>query len=519
MKKKSFIVIAVLLLLLVVFFWFRSTYIVLDSGIFRRDAAELDLRDTDLTVEEYERLTAALPGCQVHWLIPFQGESLDPESRHLRVQSITVEDMAALKYFPNLETIDMRACTDYEAILQVQKMYPDVEIAWLIPFQGNALESNSESLTVSHISDADVEMLKNFSNLKTIDARSCADLGSILQLQLEHPEYQILWTVAIGSHSFDQDTTALEIADADIPQLMERLRYLPHLETVTFTGNIPGNDNILELKTAYPEVTFIWDFPLCGVTVNSNDTEIDLSKIKMTSVDEVENSLKYFNRLERVVMCQCGIPSEEMDALWKRHPDIRFVWSVMIGTKWVRTDETTFMPWKLGFGRDGNPRMTNAHTKEMKYLVDVMCMDIGHMNITDLSFLNYMPNMEYLLLCSNFTDDISPLANLKKLRYLEMFQNSVTDLSPLAECTALEDLNITYNPFQDVTPLLELENLQNIWISGWMIPEDQLKMLHEAFPDAKIVDDSTRSTAEGWRDLPNYFAQRDLFGLWYMTTP
>ena len=79
-------------------------------------------------------------------------------------------------------------------------------------------------------------------------------------------------------------------------------------------------------------------------------------------------------------------------------------------------------------------------------------------------------------------------------------------------------MNLCYNPFQDITPLLGL-NLKNIWISGWMLPKDQLELLHASFPDATIVDNSPRSTARGWRELPNYFAQRDLLGLWYMTTP
>ena len=85
---------------------------------------------------------------------------------------------------------------------------------------------------------------------------------------------------------------------------------------------------------------------------------------------------------------------------------------------------------------------------------------------------------------------------------------------------ALPDCQIRWLvPFQDITPLLELENLQNIWVCGWILPEDQLNMLHEAFPNARIVEDSTRSTGAGWRDLPNDFAQQDLLDLWYMTTP
>ncbi len=541
MKKKRIAIALVAALLLVGAVWFQNTYIILGIKICRRDATELDLsgiqlknvsgitqlrglekldlRGTGLRVESYEQITAAFPECEVLWEVPFQGEYLDPHSESLTIDSITEEEMEVLGYFTGLKTLDMRSCADYTAAWRLQQMYPEVDVAWTVPFQGVSLNDDIEILAISSVKMEEMDKLQCLSKLKTIDARGCSDLDAVMALQETFPQYQVLWLVDICGSTFDQDTKALEIADADAEELMKDLCYLPQLQSVTLTGTVPDNDAVLELKQAYPEVTFIWDFQLCGVTVSSDAVEIDLSNIKMESVDAVENSLKYFNRLERVIMCKCGISSEEMDALWKRNPEVRFVWSVRVGSYWVRTDVTTFMPWKLGFGRNGAGNMNNSHCGEMKYLVDVVCMDLGHMDVKDLSFLNYMPNMEYLLLCENYFSDITPMASLKKLKYLEMFENSVKDLSPLASCTALEDLNLCYNPFQDVTPLLELENLQNIWLSGWMVPKDQLELLYEAFPDATIVHDSGRSTGRGWRDLPNYHAQRDLLELWYMTTP
>ena len=538
-KTLSFLGICVVLLLACTF-WFSSNFALVNGTPYSLDTTDLnlsgdqlkrpetiarlsqletaDLRNTGLTPEDYEMLRNTLPDCEILWLVPFQGAYLDPNSTSLTISSITEEEMALLKYFPGLECIDMRACTDVDAILKLRKMLPDCDIQWMVPFQGDHLDYATEVLTLSTLTEEDITAIGYFPNLKAINATDCTDLGMVTKLAQTYPDCRVQWQVPLGDQMYPSDIVDLTLSDANTVELTAQLAYLTRLESVTFTGIIPENDAIYELKQIYPNVDFIWDFILCGVTVNSNDVEIDLSDIQMESVDEVEQSLKYFNRLEKVVMCKCGISNEDMDALWKRNPEVRFVWSVLFGSARVRTDTIDFMPWKLGYTRNGKGPMNDHDARNLKYLVDVVVMDLGHNSIHDLSFLYNMPNMEYFMMCECYATDITPLASLKKLKYFEMFENRVMDLSPLAECTALEDVNLCYNPFQDITPLLGL-NLKNIWISGWMLPKDQLELLHEAFPNATIVDNSPRSTGAGWRDLPNYFAQRDLLGLWYMTTP
>ena len=271
-----------------------------------------------------------------------------------------------------------------------------------------------------------------------------------------------------------------------------------------------------------PDAEFHWQFCVCGVLTDSDAAELDLSGIPMESVAEVEESLHLFNGLEKVIMCDCGIPSEEMDALWKRHPETRFVWTVSVAKARFRTDTTALIFFTYGYSGDDTKQGDDIRDKdcgEMKYLVDLVCLDIGHMSIRDLSFLEYMPNMEYLLLCDNGIRDITPVGGLNKLKYLETFNNPISDLSALAGCTALEDLNFTYNTPKDVTFLKELPNLKNLWATGGLLTKDQVAWMEEEFADINLVLYSGRSTAAGWRELPNYYKQRDLLGMWYMTTP
>jgi len=416
----------------------------------------LDLRQVAVTADTYEELRAALPECEILWKVPFQGEFLDVDTASVYIESIRNEEMQILKYLTGLKTIELADSSDGELIAKLAEAFPACEI----------------------------------------------------QCRM----------VTLGEQEFSADTQVLELESADCGEVMHALAFLPQVKTVAFTGAVPENEAIYELKQAYPGVDFLWEFQLCGVTVSSGDREIDLSGIRMKSVEEVEQSLKYFNHLEKVVMCNCGISSEEMDALWKRHPETRFVWSVKIGVGTVRTDATGYIPYKYGYAGSGT--LHDKECKEMKYLTDLVCLDLGHMQVKDLSFLEYMPNLEYLLLCGNGISDISPVAHLKKLRYVELFQNNITDISPLAECPLLEDINLCYCHVADVTPLLELENINNLWFTSMYLEEDQIQILKDNFSDIdKLLIHPGRSTSEGWRDLPNYFAQRDILGMWYMVTP
>ena len=537
MKIKYWIFGGIAAIILAGAIWLGCTYTLIGGQIYNRDVTTVnladidlknperiaqlknlqvaDLRNTGLTPAEYDQIRTALPDCQILWLVPFQGKYLDPDSTFLTLSSITEEEMALLDYFPDLQIIDMKDCTDANAIMKVIALRPQCDVRWMIPFQGQTLSYDVHSLNISTLSQEDIALIGYFTELESVNARKCGDLEAIAALRQQYPDLEVKWLVPFQGKSYEHDITTLELADADAEELMTQLQYLPQLETLTLTGTVPSLDVMDQLMEAYPNVNFGWDFQLCGVTVNTNAKEIDLSNIKMESVEEVENSLKYFNCLEKVVMYKCGISDEDMDALWKRHPETRFVWGIYFGGYCLRTDDTSFMPWKYGYTRDGRPGMGNAEAQKLKYMVDLVAIDIGHNDITDMSFLYYTPNVEFLMMCGTGVSDLTPLGSLKKLKYLELWENPIKDLSPLAGCTALEDINFYRVAAEDLTPLLGL-NLKNVWFSGRLYSEEQVAMIKEAYPNSQIVSNPMWPTSLGWRRIPNYYAQRDALDMFYL---
>ena len=86
-------------------------------------------------------------------------------------------------------------------------------------------------------------------------------------------------------------------------------------------------------------------------------------------------------------------------------------------------------------------------------------------DISDLSLLAYMPNLEELYLCCQEIKDISPLAELP-LTVLALCENKILDLSPLAELTELETLYLGGNPATDYSALAGLTRLETLVVEG-----------------------------------------------------
>ena len=186
--------------------------------------------------------------------------------------------------------------------------------------------------------------------------------------------------------------------------------------------------------------------------------------------------------------------------------------AVECGKLRVRTDDTTFMPT-----REREYYFKDSMTENLRYCEDMICVDIGHHPIKDISFVRYMPHLKYLILTDTAVQDISPLENLKELIFLELTFGIVRDYTPLLGCTALEDLNMDQLwYFADPTPLYRMTWLKTLFwqkCSGHIIVK-----LQESLPDTRLdfTGSTSNSAGTGWRNLQNYYDMRDILGMPYM---
>ena len=538
-KLLSVLIAAVFFLccLLAAAYLYRQNFVFLCGGLHRRDAETLDLqgaglsrleqvdrftnlhlldlRGTGLSLEQYNALAQQLPQCRILWDVPFQGQYLSQDAEILTLTSLTAEEVELLDHLPGLLFIDARECEEYDLLQQLQQKHPNCHVVYSVSMDDADLDYRETDICLENAkADTLAELLPYLPQVQTL--LLTGELPSVPELealQQQFPQIQIRWELRLGNTLLTLEDTVLDLRDTQLDsrdQVDAAFSYFPGLTYADLRGCSLNDEDIMTLAGKHPEVTFLWNMTIAEVSIPTDAEEIDISGHAVSSAAEIEKILPYFPNLKKVVMCGCGLDNETMDSLNRRYEDIRFVWSVYMGSVLLRTDATYFMPVKWG------AQVTTEDLYNLRYCTDMICVDIGHMDVDSCEWAAFMPNLRYLLLADTKIYDITPLKDLKNLIYLELFLTRVTDLTPLIGCTALEDLNLCYT-YGDPRPLLEMPWLKNIWWSGGWGLSAYAHQFRENNPDIRLEYITVSSTGGGWRELPNYYDMRDLVGMGYMT--
>ena len=306
----------------------------------------------------------------------------------------------------------------------------------------------------------------------------------------------------------------------------------------TTSGQSPAQPEAQAQQTPSPEAAavpaapFVSDeivaFSSGGLSLQvRRDTDtVDLGSQNLpeNAYGEFENFLAQLPNLKTVNMYSASVTRAHMRELYEMFPDVFFGWTITINCNnpshpertphRCRTDITAFSTL--------HNNKCSLHSSEelsvLRYCKNLMALDIGHNDLTDLSFLYDLPKLKVLIVGINRNlTDITPIGSLKDLEYLELFSNNVSDISPLANCTHLVDLNITYNSISDLTPLMGLTSLRRLFVfscnNRWgkgQVPGSTIAQLRNALP-ACTVDNYTGGAIEAWRTHPRYDTIYEMF--------
>ena len=249
------------------------------------------------------------------------------------------------------------------------------------------------------------------------------------------------------------------------------------------------------------------DFDLIGVRMDAEILDLDATGIQFTGREELAAAIDRMPNLKEVRMYEAEITTEDQEWLFDRYyPKIFFGFTVRIGPHVIRTDQTAFSTLHLAGEMKGDERHTSEELYPLRMCTKLKALDLGHNYLTDLSLLNWLPNIEVLIISPNYgLTDIGPVANCKNLVYLECFNTPITDLSPLAGLTKLRDLNLTRDGLvTDLSPLYDLPHLERFWWGAMdKITVEQKKIMREKHKGCKFVM-VYDPTDGGWRNHSHF---------------
>ena len=436
-------------------------------------------------------------------------------TRTLDLRGVESPDLNRISQLTGLETLDIRdtgiSIADYESL---HEALPDCEILWSLPLGDGSWDSDSTCIDAPKLSLQDIPLLSYLPNLTAVNATGCQDYEALLELQRQRPDLELSYNVTAAGKVLSRNTNVLTFDVMPVERLAELLPHFPELTSLVLTGKQPDDDALFALMAEYPQVAISWNLEICGVSVNSLATEVDISGVQVEDLAAFEDSVLRLPNLQKVVMCGCGISNEEMDALNRRHENVQFVWSITIRGVTLRTDIKELMPYKY------NLWPSTQEAQDFRYLTELECLDLGHHKISNCDFVAYMPNMKYLLLGDTRISDLTPLENLTQIIYLEIFLTQVTDYTPLLKLTNLQDLNLCYTRGQPevIAQLTWVDYIRWITIDEMRLYQSEKEMLQAALPDTLLeLGEHQSSTGGQWRETQNYYAMRDILGMHYMT--
>ena len=177
---------------------------------------------------------------------------------------------------------------------------------------------------------------------------------------------------------------------------------------------------MFSLEAALPDVKVSWSVRIGDMTITPEATEVDLSTVEVDSVEQVEEAMAYLPNVETLFMGEQDISHDDMAAFRERARDqYKVVWYIRLGdSKPIRTDITYFMP-----GRDChvyNVYFNDSTSYNLRYCEDLISVDVGHLGVKDVSWLEGLTNLEYLILAHTAVQYVDGIENCKKLKFLEL---------------------------------------------------------------------------------------------------
>lgn len=335
-----------------------------------------------------------------------------------------------------------------------------------------------------------------------------AELAKLQAVAAAFPQAHVSWTAQVLGSEISSDAETLDLTaatDADVDQIARSLAVLPALREITLAaeGGLTtlSFDSLAVLSAAAPQAALNCRFELYGQIADWTTEELRYAhqKIGNGCVEVFRSALPYLRSLKLLRLQECGIDDHEgMAALRADFPEKNVVWNVYLNGYPFMTD-TTLIHFEM---------LRDADTELIRYLPDVMYLDIGHdMQLSNVEFVRYLPKLTTVIVSLTNLTDLSPFEDCPDITFFECFSMPVKDISVLAKLEKLEYVNIGNDwNLSDISPLAGLQNLKLVRICKKTfdhVTPAQVAELRAALPNTVInTDGGHPGNSGGWRYAP-----------------
>ncbi len=443
-------------------------------------------------------------GCEKH----------DPNQDVLELALVATDEaqLAELEIYPNLQKLDLRGSSCYDAIEAYIAAHPQVEVIYDVQLGADRYDPAMTTLALeegSYDFAQVLENLKHLPGLKNLDLPQTTLTNEQLEALAEaYPGLEVGYTLTLNGQELDPAVEELDLSHMDAAQVTESLGTLSRLTNLKRIQLMDANNvsklsmtDVKALMDAVPGAAVQYSFELFGQTLTTADERVEYVRVEVGNegIEQVRQALDILPNCTYFKLDRCGVDDEVMAQLREDYPDTKIVWRVFFAFYNCLTDVEM-----LHCTSD----LTDKNVEVLKYCNDVLYLDIGHnTNLSNLTFVNYMPKLKIAIVVDCATPDIEPFGNCPDLEWLEIVNcRNVSDLSPLANCTKLKGLNMScVFKVQDLSPLYGLKDMERLYLGINALNDGQYEEACEKMPNCWVSNTHYSAAmvsynyAVGWR--------------------
>lgn len=218
----------------------------------------------------------------------------------------------------------------------------------------------AESLTLT-MSAGELYTLDRYPNLKRVDLSGSTCYEALLEYAQQHPHIDVTYTVDLGGTIVSNKDTGASLENGlfSYDSLLQNLAYLPNLANIQFPGIQLTAQQITALREAYPQVVLNYTVDFLGNTLDVSATELDLSGMDASSVDEACRKLGLLTNLTQVRLSS-SLSLEDVARLQDACPGAFFQYSFSLFGKELSTGDTEVIYKDQSIGNDGEGELRRA---------------------------------------------------------------------------------------------------------------------------------------------------------------
>lgn len=446
-----------------------------------------------------------------------------------RTTHIFVEGEA---YSKNAKSLDLREENiSFNHYLMLKEQLPDCSILWSVPFHGSRVSSGTTELSISDLSEGDVDVLcRYFPELQKVDATGCTNYPMLELLIKNAPELNVIYEISLGPKSFKPDTEELVLSneDYDYQTMLHNLPYLRKLKSIQLRAPELTKEQVQFLRDAHPDIKISCTVALLGKEYDVETVHLDLSQLTPDMVDIAASKLSLLPELESVDLSdQDGnthLSLEDVKKMMDASPQVKFHYVFDFYGQKLSTsqEEVVLKDHNIGDEGESEIRKTLDVLKNCRRFVLDNCKVSNDImakirddyrdqtkvvwriwfgegtSLTDAEILRstynvdddnchdlvYLEDVRYMDIGHNeWLDSCDFVSGMKNLEVCIISGAPIKSLEPFADCKnlrVLEMANCIY--VQDLEPLRNLENLQMLNIGFTRMrsiePINELNLTH-----------------------------------------